>query len=342
MLVAGVVTAVLAALAAFTVNYRASYDQSPYRGGSQAWQGYAELRTAFPAGVLAPMDVVVTSDAKPLEPAQLNGFATQLSHLDGVGSANVERVSADGRTADVQVAPTADPASTAAIHTATDVVAPAAHRLAPAGTTALVGGASAAYADVASAMNHDMTVIFPLAGLAILLVLMLALRSVIASAYMLGSVVLGFVATLGATVLLFQNIGHQAGVLFTVPIISYLFVASIGTDYNILIVSRLREELRSGASPQEAARSALKHAGPTVAAAGVVLAASFAVLGLSPTTAAIGIPVAIGVLISTFASAWLLVPALSTRFGRKLTPSRSAGPEADHELAAQVGHPSQG
>ena len=96
----------------------------------------------------------------------------------------------------------------------------------------------------------------------------------------------------------------------------YLFVASIGTDYNILIISRLREEMQQGAPPRDAARTAVRRAGPAVAAAGLVLAASFALLMISPLLADIGFAVAGGVLICAFINAFLLIPALTAIAGK--------------------------
>jgi len=133
----------------------------------------------------------------------------------------------------------------------------------------------------------------------------------------MASVVLGFAATLGAAVLVYQHLGHQAGMNFQLPLIVYLFVSSIGTDYNILMIGRLREELRKGCSPRAAARAALSKAGPAAAAAAVILAASFGSLAISPPLGQIGFSVAIGVLTSTFVTAWLLIPALTTVLGRK-------------------------
>ena len=96
----------------------------------------------------------------------------------------------------------------------------------------------------------------------------------------------------------------------------YLFVASIGIDYNILIISRLREEMGHGAGSRAAAHAAVRNAGPAVAAAGLVLASSFAMLMISPALADIGFAVAVGVLISAFINAFLLVPALTALAGR--------------------------
>jgi RND superfamily putative drug exporter len=96
----------------------------------------------------------------------------------------------------------------------------------------------------------------------------------------------------------------------------YLFVASIGTDYNILTISRLREEMQHGAATRDAASTAVRRAGPAVAAAGLVLAASFGLLTISPLLAEIGFAVAIGVLICAFFNAFLLIPALTAIAGK--------------------------
>jgi putative drug exporter of the RND superfamily len=129
------------------------------------------------------------------------------------------------------------------------------------------------------------------------------------------TVVLGFSATLGASVLLFQDVLGHNGIDFQLPLVVYLFVASIGTDYNILITSRLREETGNGATPRQAVVAAIRTAGPAVAAAGLVLATSFALLMVSPLIADIGFAVATGVLLSAFVNAFLLVPALTVLAG---------------------------
>ena len=115
---------------------------------------------------------------------------------------------------------------------------------------------------------------------------------------------------------MFQGLLDHHGLTFQLPIIVYLFVASIGTDYNILIITRLREEMQRGATSRDAARAAVTRAGPAVAAAGLVLAISFGLLMISPLLADIGFAVAAGVLISAFINAFLLVPALTLMAGR--------------------------
>jgi RND superfamily putative drug exporter len=134
-------------------------------------------------------------------------------------------------------------------------------------------------------------------------------------------------ATLGASVLVFQGIGDEAGLTFQLPLIVYLFVASMGGDYNILMIGRIREEIAAGASPREAAARALRHTGPAVMAAGVILAASFAALALNTALAQIGFAVALGIFISAFVMAGLLVPALTALMGRRaFWPARAGAP----------------
>lgn len=98
----------------------------------------------------------------------------------------------------------------------------------------------------------------------------------------------------------------------------YLFVVAIGTDYNILIGSRLREEFQNGHSPREAAREAVANDAPTVAASGVILALTFASLMLTglANLAELGFGVAVGVTIAALLMAPLLVPSLSALQGR--------------------------
>ena len=158
------------------------------------------------------------------------------------------KLSADHLTADYPVTLTYDPLSTAAVNVMKNSLMPGAHAAAPPGTYALVGGTTAVFADIQRAINHDYAVVFPVAAVIILLILMLLLRSVVAPWYLLVSVGLGFGATLGASVLVFQELRGQAGLVFLLPIYMYLFVVALGTDYNILMIARLREEARGHAA----------------------------------------------------------------------------------------------
>jgi RND superfamily putative drug exporter len=101
------------------------------------------------------------------------------------------------------------------------------------------------------------------------------------------------------------------------PVIMYLFVVALGTDYNILMIARLREEAREGRSPREAAAIAFRHAGPTVAAAGLILAGTFASLMLAgnSTLSQMGFAISVGIAIAAFVMAMFFTPALTALIG---------------------------
>jgi RND superfamily putative drug exporter len=145
----------------------------------------------------------------------------------------------------------------------------------------------------------------------------LLLRSLVAPWYLMVTVGLGFVATLGATVLVFQKADGQPGLIFILPVIMYLFVVALGTDYNILMIARLREEAREGKSPREAAEMAVRHAGPTVAAAGLILTGTFASLMLAGNSllTQLGFAISCGIAIVAFLMALFLTPGLTALIG---------------------------
>jgi RND superfamily putative drug exporter len=129
-------------------------------------------------------------------------------------------------------------------------------------------------------------------------------------------------------VLVFQQLRDSSGLLFMLPIIVYLFVVAIGTDYNILLVARLREEIRRGRTPAEATRLAVSQSAPTISAAAVILAGTFGVLMLADNSMLqqMGFAVAFGILLTAFVMALLLVPTITTLLGaRAWWPSGKAG-----------------
>ncbi|MGW4275814.1 MMPL family transporter, partial [Streptomyces seoulensis] len=194
---------------------------------------------------------------------------------------------------------------------------PPPHADAPDGTEALVGGMSSIYKDIDAAVNHDYRTVFPVAAILIMIILGLLLRSVVAPWYLMASVGLGFGSTLGATVWIFQNGQGHSGLMFMLPVIMYLFVVAIGTDYNILMIARLREEAREGREPREAAGMALRHAGPTVAAAGFILAATFATMMLAGNAllTEMGFAVSFGIAVAAFVMSMFFTPSLTALIG---------------------------
>jgi RND superfamily putative drug exporter len=137
------------------------------------------------------------------------------------------------------------------------------------------------YADIQRAVDHDYTVVFPVAAAVILVMLALMLRSLVAPWYLMASV-------------------------------------ALGTDYDILMTARLREEARAGRPPREAAALALRHAGPTVGAAGLILAGTFASLTLAGNSvlSQLGFAVSAGIALAAFVMATFFTPSLTALLGR--------------------------
>jgi RND superfamily putative drug exporter len=181
----------------------------------------------------------------------------------------------------------------------------------------MVGGTASVYADVSNSIDKDLRLIFPIAAILILLILVAMLRSVVAPLYLLAAVGLEFAGTLGAAVLVFQHAAGQPGVAFTLPLVLFLFVVAIGTDYNMLISDRLREEFATGATPRQAVAAAIRHAAPPIMAAGLVLATSFGSLMIydDHATQQTGFGMAIGIMFASFVVSTLLVPALTALIG---------------------------
>ncbi|KAB1929956.1 MMPL family transporter [Micromonospora sp. ALFpr18c] len=230
---------------------------------------------------------------------------------------NPATISSDGTAAQINLLLNTSPYSNDALDLAGDDQRQVAHAQAPAGTTALVGGVSSVFADIRDANTRDLWVIFPVAGVLIAVILGLLLRSLVAPVYLMIAVGLGFVATLGATVLAFQGVGGRSGLSFFLPIILYLFVVAIGTDYNILMIARLREGARAGNDPRTSAALAIQHAGPSVAAAGLILAGTFTSMlfaGVSFLTE-MGFAVSVGIVLSAFVMSLFLVPGLTAMLG---------------------------
>jgi RND superfamily putative drug exporter len=262
--------------------------------------------------------VYLRSDSgAPLATDRLAAYRSELVAVPGVGSVAQPSLSADRTVADFQVTLTANPQSTAALDTVRGPLRETAHRAAPPGTSAYVGGITAVFVDIQTAVNHDYLVVFPVAAVLIMIILGLLLRSLVAPWYLMASVGLGFAATLGATVLLFQHVRGEPGLIFILPVIMYLFVVALGTDYNILMIARLREESRAGLPARDAAAMALRHAGPTIAAAGLILAGTFASLMLAgnSTLTQMGFAISGGIVIVAFVMAMFLTPAITALIG---------------------------
>jgi RND superfamily putative drug exporter len=196
------------------------------------------------------------------------------------------------------------------------VIRAAVHAIEP---TSLVGGTSAVYYDTGKAATRDQRVIIPVVLIVIAIILGLLLRSVAASIMLLVTVVLSYLATLGVCSLVFHHIFHFAGEDTGFPIFAFIFLVALGIDYNIFLMTRVREEAQK-LGTRAGMTKAVTVTGGVITSAGIVLAATFTVLGVLPLVflAEIGFSVAFGVLLDTLIVRSILVPALVHEIGPKI------------------------
>ncbi|MEU5265892.1 MMPL family transporter [Amycolatopsis sp. NPDC021455] len=268
--------------------------------------GQQILARHFPAGSSDPAIVLSTRDSAA-------AVAAAAGAVEGVGSVGKPAFSADGTLARTPVQLTDAPDSAAAADTV-QRLRDAVHRVP--GADAKVGGTTAAAFDTDRASAHDRLLVMPLVLLVVLLVLILLLRSLVAPLLLVATVVLSFGSALGAGWLLFRYVFGFAGVDQNLILLGFLFLVAVGVDYNIFLVSRIREE----AGPHGHAagvRRGLAVTGGVITSAGLVLAATFSVLTVLPLVATVelGVLVGVGILIDTLVVRSLLVPALALTAG---------------------------
>jgi RND superfamily putative drug exporter len=306
----------LVLLAAGALVFSADYDiAARLPDDSESARAFVELEHGFPAGTPSPTQVFIRGGSR--DRRRLHDLAQSLRQIAGVAIVQAPRTSPHGDVALITVMLRARPFSNQALDTVQDAIRPIAHRAAVGGDV-LVGGQTSALVDVRKAINRDGRVIYPVAALMIALILGLLLRSLVAALCLLVAVVLGYLATLGTTVSVFQGVGGQPGLGVALPLTVYLLIVAIATGYNILMTARLREEVRAGAAPHRAAGRAVEHTAPTIAAAAVILAATFASLVLTGigSLVELGFAVAIGAVLTASAMAVLFVPSVAALIGR--------------------------
>ena len=185
--------------------------------------------------------------------------------------------------------------------------------------TIMVGGTTAVYYDIDQSSRRDNRLIIPVVLLLIGLILALLLRSIAAAGLLLFSVILSYAATLGVCQLVFHNIFHFPGADTSFPLFAFVFLVALGIDYNIFLMTRVREE-STKIGTRAGVIKGLTVTGGVITSAGVVLAATFGVLGILPLVflAELGFAVAFGVLLDTIIVRSLLVPALVHHIGGKI------------------------
>jgi RND superfamily putative drug exporter len=281
----------------------------------------AQLQTA-PAADL-PTVLGDLSGALGAGAGDLNGLAAEFrleSSTPFTAALKSSYFSRDGHLARIEVIYAGDPNSAAAIDTVARLRAAAREDMAASGldgSTAYVGGDVAARADILLVNDADFGKVVGLSVAGILLVIMILLRSILAPLYMVVTVLFNYGATLGLVTWLFLDVLKHGAIDYALPLFIFVVLAALGADYNIFLVSRIREEAHK--SPTAAAvKDAVTHTGNVITACGIILAGTFATLMTSPLDVVfqIGGAIAIGVLMDTFLVRALLVPAIARLAGR--------------------------
>ncbi len=207
-------------------------------------------------------------------------------------------------------------------------------RAAGATASGVFGEVAFAY-DVSHISGTDLERIIPVVAVLIAMLLAIVLRSLVAPLYLVASIVLSYLAALGLVGIIFVHLGGQDGLNFILPFLMFVFLMALGSDYNILIMSRIREEAHT-LPLRDAVARAIGRTGSTITTAGMILGGTFAVLAVAGGSAGggqiqqIGYGVAAGVLMDTFLLRSLLVPSLVVLLGRwNWWPSRLAPIEPD-------------
>ncbi|MBB5830487.1 MMPL family transporter [Brachybacterium aquaticum] len=302
-------------------------------GESAAREGQAVLGEHFPAGAGSPVQVLVPE-------ADLEATAELLLAADGIDSVAVTAADSPSGSAPVTadgIQPLGPPGSPAPEPTVVDgqvllqatlssapdslaaeeTVRELRGELAAQDLPALVGGSTATALDTDETSVHDRALIIPIVLVVITVILMLLLRAILAPLLLIATTVLSFATALGISAIVFEHVFRFPGADPAVPLYGFVFLVALGIDYNIFLMTRVREEsLRHGT--RDGVVRGLAVTGGVITSAGLVLAATFAALGVIPILflAQIAFIVALGVLLDTFVVRTLLVPALALDLGR--------------------------
>jgi RND superfamily putative drug exporter len=312
-----IVTAgVLIVLAGFstTLNARGLSTADAFTQRPDSVVGLELLGEHFPGGSGQPTEVVVREEL-------INPVTAALMNVEGVSSVEPTRVTqaipgqplsavkvVEGKVI-LNATLALNPDSVEA-RDVIPVIRDAVHAIDP---SILVGGSTAVAFDTDVSAAHDNRTIIPIVLVLITLILGLLLRSILSAALLLGTVVLSFFATLGACQLVFEHIFGFKGADTSFPLFAFIFLVALGIDYNIFLMTRVREE-----SAKIGTRAGVIKG--LITSAGIVLAATFAVLGVLPLVflAELGFAVAFGVLLDTLIVRTILVPALVHDIGGKV------------------------
>ena len=304
----------LVVLAAFSTTLKTDglSTSESFTGNPESVVGQKLLENHFPGGEGDPTKVILKSELIPAVSEKLRGvdgvtdvapemIAGQVMIKNGLSVINVTLSTApDSRESRDRI-----PAIREAVKSVDESI--------------LVGGTTAVFFDTDVAARHDNRTVIPVVLLLITIILGLLLRSIVSAVLLLGTVVLSYFATLGVCALVFNHIFGFAGADASFPLFAFIFLVALGIDYNIFLMTRVREEAGK-LGTRKGVIKGLTVTGSVITSAGIVLAATFGVLGILPLVflAELGFAVAFGVLLDTIIVRSILVPALVHEIGPKV------------------------
>ncbi|TDD91419.1 hypothetical protein E1293_02195 [Actinomadura darangshiensis] len=291
---------VLAALASACLGISTGLDRAHFLTTTpSSTLGEQLLAKHYPGGQGRPLQAIT---GKP------SAVRTALQDAPGVARVGSPQPSSDGHLTRFDMVLTSPPDSAAAKETVREL-----RETVP---DALFGASTASEIDLADAQSHDRRVVIPLVLAVVLLILIVLLRALVAPLLVIATVVASYFAALGAAWLLFRYAFDFPALDIQVALMGFLFMVALGVDYNLFLVSRIREEV-GRTDHRTGVLRGLGVTGGVISSAGLVLAATFGVLGSMPVTmmVQIGVLVSLGVLLDTFFVRSVIVPALALDAG---------------------------
>lgn len=309
---------ILGGLAAASTQIRFTYDLlSSFPSDMPSVEGFDTIAEGFSPGELAPVQVIVDSEGKE---SDLASRLTDLPFVDTVAEPETGAENANMRLYSVKL--NVNPYSNEAMDDVATLRSTAETSLSDAGIAApdqkvWIGGQTAAQTDTQAATERDTDLIIPVVIGLISLLLLAYLRSVVATVYLIATVVLSYFSALGlGWLILHYGLGQDA-IQGAIPLYAFVFLVALGEDYNIFMVSSIWKKSRT-LPLKRAIREGVGETGTVITSAGVILAGTFAVLATLPIQVLVqfGVVAALGVLLDTFIVRPFLVPAITRLLGR--------------------------
>ncbi len=283
--------------------------------------GYERLGESFSEGSLAPSTLLFVSDQE-LGMEETRLAIEKLENLPGINSISAQGnpASEDGKSAKFSITFEGNPYDKEALDAVKELRVKSESILKESGLTGtevFVAGESAKNADIRDINKRDTVVIMSIMTVLIAIMLGLQTRSIVAPIYMMGTILLSYAATLGLSLFLFDIFLGLDSINYRIPLYTFVFLIALGVDYSIMLIARIREEMKSMPF-EDAVRRGVDRTGGVISSAGLILAATFLVLATMPIyeLKLFGFIMALGIIIDTFVVRPLLIPAILILLGK--------------------------